>query len=388
MRTTPFRFVSVFVFLAATFVAGAQEAKTADARKLGPFTLTKEMDRSPVLDQCKTGTCWSFGTVSFFESEVKRLRGIDVDLSEIWWARGAVVEKAKRYFESDGKTTFGEGGLSHDLTLLMATYGVAPQSAYTGLLDGNTTHRHDAMFAMMRAAMDALLKAERDAHAAAEAAKGPNTPPTPFKVAPLPALVRALSGIADAYLGAPPATFEFDGKTWDAKSFASDYLKIDPTRYVEVMSYGTSPFGGKAKLDVPDNWLSFDGYENVPLDRFMEVFDGAIAAGMTLAIDVDVSEKGFDAMKGVAVLSDEDEADPKRVTQERRDAMFRNKETTDDHLMHVVGVARHDDGRTFYLAKNSWGAVGPYEGYVFMSAAYMRAKLLAYMVHADALTRP
>jgi bleomycin hydrolase len=109
---------------------------------------------------------------------------------------------------------------------------------------------------------------------------------------------------------------------------------------------------------------------------------------MTLAIDVDVSEKGFDAMKGVAVLSDEDEADPKRVTQERRDAMFRNKETTDDHLMHVVGVARHDDGRTFYLAKNSWGAVGPYEGYVFMSAAYMRAKLLAYMVHADALTRP
>ena len=60
-------------------------------------------------------------------------------------------------------------------------------------------------------------------------------------------------------------------------------------------------------------------------------------------------------------------------------------ETTDDHLMHLVGISRDAAGNKYYVIKNSWGSVGPYDGYIHMSEAYVRLKTVAIIVHKDAL---
>ncbi len=372
----PFRAAIIaLLFVPAVF---AQDPATADApvKKMGPFTVVKESDRFPVVSQDSTGTCWSYGTASFLESEIQRIYGKKVDISEMYFARVAAVEKARRYVEAGGKATFGEGGLSHDLTVLMKDYGAMPLSAYSGLLPGKKVHNHGEMFTVMTGALKAITGQDRP---------GAETRPAKGKK-PSPQLLAAIGAIADSYMGAPPATFEYEGKTYDAKSFAADVVKLKPEDYIQVMAYSSSAFGGKGMLDVPDNWLKYDQYENVEIDRFMEIFNSALEQGYTLALDADVSEKGFKGQKAVATMSDEEEKNPKLITQETRDKSFADKSTTDDHLMHVVGVAKHEDGRRFYLTKNSWGQkAGPYGGYFLLSEAYIRAKTLSVMVHKDVL---
>lgn len=373
------RAAAVLCLVAAASVAqeGGSPAPAADAKKFGPFTVVTECDRLPVLNQGSTGTCWSFATTSFLETEAKRLHGKDVDLSEIWWARCAVVEKARRYVRAGGKATFGEGGLGHDLTELMKDYGAMPQSAYTGLPEGQKAHNHGELFVVLTGALKALTGQDKPGAESRPAKKGKE---------PSAALMRSVEAITDAYLGAPPKSFEVDGKTYDPKTYASEFLGLKPADYVEVMSFGTEPLGGKAKLVVPDNWLDYDQYENVPVDQFMAGLNAALDAGYSIALDADVSEKGFKTMKAVATLDDETEKNPALVTQAMRDEAFKNGQTTDDHLMHVVGVAKHEDGRRFYLTKNSWGEkAGPYGGYFFLSEAYVRLKALSFMVHRDAL---
>jgi bleomycin hydrolase len=359
----------------------AQEP-AASGKKLGPFSIEKEAERLPVISQDSTGTCWSFGTASFFESEIQRQSGVKVDLSEMFFARHAIVEKARRAVEAGGATSFfgpqglTQGGLSHDLTFLMKEYGAVPQEVYSGLLPGKKTHNHDELFKVVAGAIRGVTGADRE---------GKSSRPARARKA-TPQFVAAIGAIADSYLGAPPAEFQYQGKTYTPKSFLSDVAKLNPDDYVQVMAYSTSAFGGKAKLDVPDNWLGYDQYENVDIDRFMQIFDGALAQGYTLALDADVSEKGFKTPKAIAVMSDEEEKNPRLITQETRDKSFADKSTTDDHLMHVVGVAKHEDGRRFYLTKNSWGEkAGPYGGYFLLSEAYIRAKALSVMVHKDVL---
>jgi bleomycin hydrolase len=399
-------FAAVLPFLAAQDPAGGAAA-APDAKVFGPFTIVRDCERLPVLAQGSTGTCWSFATTSFLETELKRINKQEVDLSEIWWARCATIEKARRYVEANGQATFGEGGLGHDLTELVQLYGAVPQSAYTGLREGQKNHSHGEMFKVLTGALDSAIGKTKAAEPAATGGAQSKPASRPAKRKASASLMRAVEAITDSYLGAPPTTFEVDGKTYDPKSYAAEFLKIAPGDYIEVMSFGTEPLGGKAKLVVPDNWLQNDQYENIPVDQFMAGLNAAIEAGYSIALDTDVSESGFNPLKGEATLetkpkknaTPEEEAavkllcdaekNPTLITQEMRDAAFKSGETTDDHLMHVVGVAKHADGRRFYLTKNSWGAKGPgsgpYGGYIFISEAYVRVKALSIMVHKDAL---
>ena len=188
----------------------------------------------------------------------------------------------------------------------------------------------------------------------------------------------------DAYIGKVPETFTVDGKSYTPQEYTKDVLKLEPKKYIEVMSYGYTDFDKPGKLTVDDNWMHYDQYRNVRVDEFMRGINHALENGYSIALDCDVSEPGFVAPKGIAQLPADLEK-PGAVTQEMRDKMFADKTTTDDHLMHIVGMAKHEDGRTFYYVKNSWGPIGPYKGYLFMSENYVRAKGLAYMVNEDAL---
>jgi bleomycin hydrolase len=350
--------------LAAVPLAAQEPAPRPNQPRENPFTTEVDLPRLGVISQGGTGTCWSFATTSFLESEHQRIHKKEIDLSEMYFARMAYLEKARRYVMLQGKTQLSEGGLSHDLPALIRLHGAVPEIAYTGLCGESTKHDHKELFELVKAALQVLAKEDWKPSKHWEA---------------------AILGIVDAYVGTPPKSVVIDGKTLTPKEYADDVLQLPLHHYVEVMSNGMTPFHQTAELLVPDNWLRYQGYLNVPIDEFMEILDHALRSGYSVAVDADVSEPGF--RDGVAKLSSKLEK-PGTVTQEIRDSMFRGRETTDDHLMHIVGIAKDKDGGTFYLTKNSWGeSAGPFGGNCYLSAAYVRAKALAFMVHKDGMPK-
>jgi bleomycin hydrolase len=354
----------VIALLAAIPLAAQDRASRPGQPTENPFTTEVELPRLGVISQGVTGTCWSFATTSFLESEYQRIHKNPIDLSEMYFARMAYLEKARRYVMLQGKTQLSEGGLSHDLPALIRLHGAMPASAYSGLCNGSTKHDHKELFELVKAALQVLAKED-------------------WK--PSKHWETAILGIVDAYVGTPPKSVVIDGKTVTPKEYADDVLKLPIDDYVEVMSSGMTPFHQPAELLVPDNWLRYQGYWNVPIDEFMGSLDHALRSGYSVAVDCDVSEPGF--RNGVAKLSANLEK-PGAVTQEIRDSMFRGRDTTDDHLMHIVGIAKDKDGGTFYLTKNSWGeSAGPFGGNCYLSAAYVRAKALAFMVHKDGMPK-
>ena len=282
--------------LAALLVSGLFVAPTNAQDKtptMGPFTLTHTCPTTPVISQGRTGTCWSFATVSYFETEAARASGTLVDLSEIYPVRHCYIQKMERYVKAKGENTLGEGGLSHDLISVIADHGLIPQSAYSGLLPDARGHSHGEMFNVMKATADAFAKGER--------------PPSKNWTA-------ALSGIMDAYIGAVPETFTVDGKSYTPKEYTKEVLKLEPKKYIEVMSYGYSEFDKPAKLTVDDNWMHYDQYKNVRIEEFMRGINHALETGYSVALDCDVSEPGFVAPKGIAQLPADLEK-PGAVTQ-------------------------------------------------------------------------
>lgn len=347
--------------------AAAQDAGTTTTPD-GRFTIVKETSRTPVLSQDNTGTCWSFATISFLESEVERLTGEHADISELYPVYFTYLEKVRRFVDLKGAFEWGQGGLAHDLTMVLEKYGLAPQSAYDGLCGEEKRHDHGELERLLKGYAAALVGKDRKTRRLS------------------PKWEAGARGILDAYLGEIPTRIEHEGRALTPQEYAKDVLKLDAAAYVEVMSDAVrSPLWSQAALNVPDNWWRYDRYLNVPIDDMMAAMDHALQNGFSVAIDVDVSEPGFRPQPGTASLPPELEKDG-AVTQEIRDAMFTAEETTDDHLMHGVGIARDQEGRTWYLVKNSWGdRVGSYGGYVFMSRPYLAAKMLSFMVHKDGL---
>lgn len=353
----------LFAFLWMPCVrAGAQPA-TAPAKTIGPYQVIVELPRRPVLNQGKTGTCWSYATTSFLETEVERITGRSVSLSEMFTVRHAIVEKARRYVMLHGKTVFDEGGLSHDVIAMVKANGIVPGDAYTGLVPGQSSHDHSELFKIL----GDLVK---------RYAEGP----------PDQRWLRGIEGLVDAYLGAPPDAVVVDGLPVTPREYALDHLKIPVDDYVEVMSFSYAPFHQRAQLLVPDNWMMDGNYLNLPLDEFMAIFENALMNGYSIAVDLDVSEDTYRPGEGLAQLPRVLEQ-PGAITQQVRDRMFETRETTDDHLIHVVGIVRDRNGKRLFLAKDSWGADhGRLQGYRVLTENYIRAKVLAYMVHKDALT--
>lgn len=344
-------------------------AIVAQPTKMGEWTVVSEFPRLPVENQGMTGTCWCFATTSFLETELQRIHGKTVDLSEMFTVRHTTIEKARRYLEAGGgnKAVFGEGGLSHDVIAMVREHGIVPQNAYTGLQPGDRMHAHGEMFKAVKGMLDAFSKGRRRR----VSPKGMN----------------AVAAVVDTYLGATPKEIVVDGKKVTPKQYATDILKIPFDDYIEVMSYSYAPFHQEATLTVRDNWMKYDRYLNLPIDDFMKTFNHALEKGFSVAVDIDVSEKTYSPRNGIGTLTEDLEKEG-AITQEVRDAMFKDKRTTDDHLMHIVGIARDKDGKRFYITKDSWGANhGKLKGYRMLSENYIRAKVLAYMIHKDGMPK-
>lgn len=343
------------------------------------FTDVINLANTSVKAQGSSGTCWSYSGNSFLESEMIRLGKQPVELSQIFSARNAYIEKGKNYVRMHGAVTLGDGGSLHDVTNMFKKYGAMPQEAYTGLNYGTTKNK----FAEMAALTEGLLVA---------AVKNPNGELTP-------SWEKAYTAVIDSYLGSVPESFMFKGKKYTPQTFAKEIVGINPDDYVEISSFTTAPYYTKTMLMVPDNW-SFDLIHNVQMNDMTDIVDNALKSGFTVAWATDVSEKSFSWKNGIAYIptksADDMSADEKaemfngpkpemEITQELRQKAFDNYATTDDHGMHIVGISKDQNGKEYYMVKNSWGATNDYKGYLYVTKNFVKYKTTALMVNKAAI---
>lgn len=376
----------------ATQAFASEEADTTDGFV---FTDIITVPTTSVKDQDRSGTCWSFAGTSFYEDEIMRKGGDSLDISEMFTVRQCYLDKAERLVRLYGECNFAAGGSVLDIPHVWKKYGAMPESVYNGLNYGTDSHNHSEL----DAALSAYIKAV--------AAKPNKKLTTAWK--------DGFIGILDAYFGEVPETFEYQGKTYTPMSYAES-LGIAYDDYVPVTSFTHHPFYEKFILEIPDNWLNAE-YWNVPLDEMKAIVDNALENGYTVAWAADVSEGGFKWYDGVALmpkgkdegdmtgtelarwvkLSDKDRQSEKfnfkgpveeiAVTQELRQEMFDNQETTDDHGMVIMGIAKDQDGNRYYKVKNSWNTNQVYDGYIYVSEPYFLAKTVDVYVHKGAIPK-
>jgi bleomycin hydrolase len=344
---------------AVPMVAGAQQPAPAPPAPAKTFTDVKVLPATSVKDQAATGTCWDFATLSFLESELLRVGKGEHDLSEMYIVDRVYREKADAYYRMHGNNTFGPGGLSHDVLTAIGKWGIVPQEDFTGLWPYETRYDHGELQNVLKADLDAVLHS---------------------RPGPSPKWQAGFDAILDAYLGPLPDSIRVGGKWTTPVAYAKDVLGLDPSAYVEIMSFDNEPYWHQTALETEDNWAHDQHTWNLPLDDAMRALKHAIESGYTVAIGADVSERTFDQKAGYATWNEGD-----TVTPAARETGWDRWTTTDDHTMHVVGIAHDENGATYYKVKNSWGDVGPYHGYIYMSENYVRAKFDLMMMHKDAL---
>jgi bleomycin hydrolase len=382
------------VILSSSLTTFAEDDKKKDKKSGYKFEDVLILPATPVQDQHRSGTCWSFSGLSFLESEMLRLGKPKVNLSEMFIVWHTYSEKAIKHVRLHGNLNFSPGGAFHDVTNIISKYGIVPESIYDGLEYGEEQHVHGEMDRVLREFVDAVVENKN---------KKLTT-----------AWNEAYTLILDSYLGELPKQFEYEGKRYTPQSFADDFIGLNMNDYVEITSYTHHPFYSKFIIEIPDNW-SWDEVYNVPMKELEEIIDYSLNNGYTVAWASDVSEKGFaSSNKGIAVMpvapekemSDAEiarwESLPERerenelyklekpvpeleVTQEMRQIAFNNFQTTDDHGMHIIGYAKDQNGKIFYKVKNSWGDYNQYNGYLYASKPYMRYKTMCIMVHKDAI---
>ena len=357
------------------------------------FTTVADVPTTEVRNQESTGTCWAFATTSFIETELIRLGAGHIDLSEMFTVRHAYSQKALRYFRLHGKGNYSEGGQAHDVLNVVKEFGFIPESEYSGNQYQSDYHIHQEMVKSTKAMLDQIVQ-------------NPNKKVTPV-------WNKSVNGVLDTYMGAAPEKFDSNGQMVSPVEFMKQ-TGFNPDDYIELTSYSHHPFYKEMNLEIPDNW-SDDMYYNLPIDELMAVIDNALTNGYSVCWDGDVSEKGFSHRNGVAILPISDVKDmtnseiekwdamskkeknaslykfdkPRsevKVDQALRQATFDNYQTTDDHLMHLTGIVKDQNGTPYYKTKNSWAKnSNKMGGYLNMSESYVRLKTVAIMVHKDAI---
>lgn len=379
-------------------VATGANAKGKKQPKVDPnkpvFTIVKENPITSVKDQNRSGTCWAYSTLSYFESEILKNTGKTYDLCESFVANKDYMDRAIQVVRYHGDMQFAQGGSAYDVYYVLKNYGICPEDAmpFPGSLYGDSLNNFNEFFSLLEPYVEGI--------ATNKASKISGQ----WKV--------GFQGILDAYLGKCPENFTYEGKNYTPKSFASS-LGLNMDDYVTITSYTHHPFYSQFVVEVQDNWRNPASY-NLPMDEMMQIIDNAVMNGYTVAWGGDVSEPGF-TRDGLAYMIDAKKmqslqgSDMARwlglsaakrrnlidslgcnvpevqPTQEMRQERFDNWELTDDHGMLIYGIAKDQNGKEYYMVKNSWGAAGKYKGTWYMTKTFIAANTMDYMVNKNAI---
>lgn len=384
-----------FIVIAAALIVGisvsAQQRPSPMSEVDYQFTTVIENPITPIKNQASSGTCWAYSALSFFESEAIRLGNIKdpqqyPDFSEFFVVSHSYMDRAVKYVMLDGKLNFGAGSQFEDVAHVIRDYGIVPNKDMTGMNYGTALPAQSELDAVLAAYVGAI-------------ARNPNrTLTTAWK--------RGFQAVLDEYLGECPQNFEVNGVQYTPKSYA-EAMKINPDDYIALTSFTHHPFYQEFVLEIPDNWR-WDPMFNIPIDEFIEVLDYALENGYTAAWGADVSHAGF-TRNGLGILIDaaataagsdqerwvgKEEGKPApvkiveaEVTQESRQVGYENKTTTDDHGMHIFGIAKDQDGKKYYMVKNSWGETGKYKGIWYVTEAFVRNQTMNIMIHKSAVPK-
>lgn len=389
------KWMTLSVLMFASFSSMyAQEEQQVQKEDGYQFTTVKEVKITPVKNQNRTGTCWSFSGVGLIEAELLRTGKGEYNLSEMFIANHSYKDKADKFVRLHGELNFAEGGSFADVIYVFKHYGAVPADLYKGLEYGESAHVHGELAEVATAYVNGIVKNKNRKLS------------TAWK--------KGFDGLIDTYLGKLPETFTYQGKQYTPKSFGES-LGLNFDDYVSLTSYTHHPFYAQFPLEIPDNWRWAQSY-NLPIQELMEVFDHAINNGYAIAWGSDVSERGF-TRNGIAVAPDiealetsgsdqarwvglsqiEKDAEIKKlvekpckeieVTQELRQQAYDNYQTTDDHGMLIYGIAKDQTGKKFYMVKNSWGTESKYKGLWYASETFVAYKTMNIVLHKDALPK-
>ena len=362
---------SNILFTGLLFLFFCELNAQVDVKPVYTFSDVYNVACTNVKSQGRTGTCWSFSTASFLESEVMKNGKGTADFSEMFVVRNIYLDKAKNYVLRQGKANFSQGSLAHDLMNIATNQGMVPEEVFSGLSENEKAHNHTELSNVLKGMLEGLLKTKTLS----------------------PKWKNAVTAILDVYLGAAPKEFNYKGKKYSPQSYVAE-LGIDKNNYVNFTSFTHHPFYQNFILEIPDNYSNGSFY-NIPIDEMTALVDEALENGYSIAWDGDVSEKGFSQNEGLAILPADSNIDnvfaqPVKelsVNQNIRQAAFESFQTTDDHLMHIVGMAKDQNGNSYYKIKNSWGERGPYKGYLYMSVPYFKMKTISVMMNKEALRK-
>ncbi|HLT87437.1 MAG TPA: C1 family peptidase [Sphingobacterium sp.] len=377
---------ALFTFSASVHVSAqdnlinALKNNVSDNSKEGfRFTEVINLGNTSIKDQGSSGTCWSYSGNSFLESEMIRMGKQPVEISSIYTARNTYIEKAKNFVRLHGKQAQGDGGQLHDVLTIFRKYGAVPQEVYTGLQEGQKRNNFGEMSPILQGITETVAKSKK----------------------PSKTWVTAFTAAMDAYLGEVPESFQYNGKTYTPRTFADEVIGINPDDYIGISSFEEHPYYKPFVLLIPDNW-SFESFYNVQVNDLTDIIDNALQNGYTVAWATDVSEKSFSWKNGVAYVPEKpieqmnaEEIEtmfngPKpeaKITPAQRQEAFDNYTTTDDHGMHIVGTVKDQNGKEYYIVKNSWGESNDYKGYMYATKEYVRYKTISILLHKKALTK-
>ncbi len=386
----------IVMAMMAVLALNANAADKKDNPNKPVFTVVKENPITSIKDQNRSGTCWDYSTLSYFEAEILKATGKTYDLCESFVANKTYFDRAVQVVRLHGDCQFSEGGSCYDPLYCIQHYGICPEDAmpFPGSLYGDSLNNFKEFFGVLTPYVESVAKSKND------------------KLSP--AWKNGLQGILDAYLGKCPTTFTYEGKQYTPQSFAAS-LGLDWNNYVTFTSYTHHPFWTAFPVEVQDNWRNPNSH-NVPLDDMMRIIDNAIMNGYTVAWGGDVSEDGF-TRDGLAYMYDTkkiqslDHSDMARwlkltktekknivdslgvnvpeitPTQKQRQERFDNWELTDDHGMLIFGIAKDQNGKEYYMVKNSWGETGDYKGIWYMTKNFIAANTMDFMVNKNAVPK-
>ncbi len=353
-----------------------KDNKTLTSKEAFGFNTVTSAVATSVKNQGSSGTCWSYSANSFIESEMIRMGKKPVDIAEMYTVRNMYIDKAETYVRLHGGFSYGQGGAAHDPIDLYAKYGALPQEVYSGLQPGQVKNDHAEVETVIKAIIEPIAKSEK-----------------PISLV----WKNAVTSVVDSYLGKVPSSFRYEGKEYTPMSFAKEVVGINPNDYVEITSFTNNSYYQPMIVMVPDNW-TFKPSWNVPLDEMIETIDHAVKKGFTVVWATDVSEKYFGWKNGVAYvptkkfeeMTEEEKKEmfskpqaEANITPEMRQQAFDNFETTDDHGMHITGIAKDVNGKEYYIVKNSWGPKNDYEGYLYVTKNYVKYKTTSIYLHKD-----
>ena len=341
------------------------------------FETTLTIKTTSVKNQFHSNTCWSFSVISFLESELIKEGKGEFDLSEMYIAHQCYIEKAEKYMRMHGTINFGSGGELNDALDIIRKYGIVPYAAYTGLVNDNINYDDTQMVTDLIDYLNEVIKNKTVS----------------------PSWKEEFLKKLDGYMGKVPDKFNYKGKEYTPQSFGN-MLGINPDNYILFTSFIHHPYYQKFILEVPDNW-SWGESINLPIEEFQKLIDNSLEKGFSLAISFDMTEKGFLRKDGIAIVTSENEkSDQKnsindttiskfeemKISPQIRQIGFENYETTDDHAVHVVGIAKNQYGKKYYIMKNSWGLTcTPYLGFFYMSENYLLYKTTSAILNKNSI---